>query len=224
MYRIYRYIVPLFLCVALQAEFASVDLNLSGLSSLSKMGKKMERLPDLNLSGLSSMDFVIFKANKEENGTEESLRPYLNEGTKALEREYPWLYEEMQGMLLNEENAEAYAAESAYFKVLDDLNGDGIAEIYLHSQARCGASICSYRVYQIDAKRRKLRQIFDEYNDAGATVIGKEDANGWKSIFLMQCWGAASCHCYRFGYDTQSRQYEMQREISCKDNNSTKED
>ena len=205
----------LFLFTVLHSEFASFDLNLSGLSSLSDTGKKLNRLSDLNLSGLSSMNLSIFKRHKQENNKSTSLRPYLNQGTKALEKQYPWLYEKMEELLLNQENAEAYAADSAYFKILDDLNGDGIAEVYLHSQARCGASICNYRVYRIDEKEKKLKEIFDSYNDAKPTVIEKADPSGWKSISLMQCWGATGCHCYRFGYDTKSHYYEQREEVAC---------
>ena len=222
MHLVVRSVAAFFLLTALHAEFASFDLNLSGLSSLSGMGKKLNRLSDLNLSGISNLNLTIFKQHTEEDD-ESTLRPYLNQGTKALEKQYPWLYEKMEELLLNQENAEAYAADSAYFKILDDLNGDGIAEVYLHSQARCGASICNYRVYRIDEKEKKLKEIFDSYNDAKPTTIEKADPSGWKSISLMQCWGAASCHCYRFGYDSKSRYYEMIDEISCGDDNSSKE-
>ena len=220
MYSIFRFVVAFLLFTALHAEFTSVDLNLSGLSSLSNMGTKLNKLSDLNLSGLFNLNVTIFKHHTEED--ESSLRPYLNQGSKALEKQYPWLYEKMEELLLNQENAESYAIDSAYFKTLDDLNGDGIAEVYLHSQANCGTSICNYRVYQIDIKIRKLREIFDSYNDAESTTIGKKDSSGWKSISLMQCWGAADCHCYRFMYDAKSRHYEIRDEISCDDDNSSK--
>lgn len=204
----------LFLFTVLHSEFASFDINFSGLSSLSHMGKKLNHLSDLNLSGLSHI--FDHKGQEENNESEESsIRPYLNQGTKALEKHYPWLYGKMENLLLNQENAEAYALESAYFKILDDLNGDGIAEVYLYSQARCGASICNYRVYWIDAKRKELKEIFDAYNDAKPTIIEKADQSGWKSISLMQCWGAASCHCYRFGYDAKSQYYEQREEVAC---------
>ena len=222
MYLILRFAAAFFLLTSLHAEFASVDLNLSGLSSLSDMGKKLNKLSDLNLSGLSTLNFTIFKQHTEED--ESSLRPYLNQGTKALEKQYPWLYEKMEELLLNQENAEAYAADSAYFKTVGDLNGDGIAEVYLHSQARCGTSICNYRVYQIDVKNKKLREIFDSYNDAEPTTIGKKDTDGWKSISLMQCWGASGCHCYRFGYDAKSKYYVLTEEIACSDENKSKSD
>ena len=145
-----------FLVVALRAEFASFDLNLSGLSSLSGMGKKLNRLSDINFSGLSNLNFSIFKYHKEDNEST-TLRPYLNQGTKALEKLYPWLYDKMDGLLMNKENIDAHVLESAYFKISDDLNDDGISEIYLHSQTRCGASICNYRVYQIDVTEKRLK-------------------------------------------------------------------
>lgn len=88
----------------------------------------------------------------------EPLRPYLNQGTKVLEKKYPWLYEKMDDILMNKENAEAYASESGYFKLLADLNGDGIDEVYLQSSGRCGASICNYRVYEIDVKISNLER------------------------------------------------------------------
>lgn len=203
MYLVFRYVVSfLFVVTAVQAEFATFDLNLSGLSSLSEMGKKLNKLSDLNFSTL-------------EEDNESSIRPYLNESTKALEKKYPWLYDEMEKLLMNEENMEAYVLESAYFKILDDLNGDGIEEVYLHSQARCGASICNYRVYQIDVKGKKLKEIFDSYTDAEPTVIGKVDSSGWKTISLMQCWGATSCQCYRFAFDSKSHYYSLVDEIKC---------
>lgn len=212
-----------FVVVTLQAEFASLDLNLSGLSSLSDMGKKMNKLSDLNLSGLSSLNFSIFKQNKLEENESTTLRPYLNQGTKALEKQYPWLYDKMDELLMNKENIDAYVLDSAYFKILDDLNGDGISEVYLRSQARCGASICNYRVYQINEKEKKLKEIFDSYNDAKPTTIGKKDSSGWKSIALMQCWGAADCHCYRFRYDSKSQYYKLTEEIACSDANESKQ-
>ena len=144
-------------------------------------------------------------------------RPYLNQGTKALETKYPWLYEKMDDILMNKENVEAYASDSAYFKLLGDLNGDGIDEVYLHSSGRCGASICNYRVYEIDVKNKKLREIFDAYNNFETTQIGSTLSTGWKSIFLEQCWGATNCHGNTFVYDTQKKYYVNVDDVFCDD-------
>ncbi len=74
---VFRYTVALLLFVAaLDAGFASFDLNLSGLSSLSKMGKELNKLSDLNLS--------IFKRyKKEDNKT--TVNPDLKREAKPLE-------------------------------------------------------------------------------------------------------------------------------------------
>jgi len=145
--------------------------------------------------------------------------PYLNVGTKELETKYPWLYEKMEEILLNQENSEAYALEGAYFKRLDDLNGDGIDEIYLHSQARCGASICNYRVYQLDTENKKLREIMDAYSDDNSTKIGKKLSTGWKRISVMQCFGAENCSDMTFVYDLEKEQYLLTDKLKCNENN-----
>jgi len=155
--------------------------------------------------------------SKESNSSKDDYTPiklpYLNVGTKELETKYPWLYDEMEEILLNQENSEAYALESAYFKRLDDLNSDGIDEIYLHSQARCGASICNYRVYQLDIKNKKLREIMDAYSDDNSTKIGKKLSTGWKSISVVQCFGAENCSNMTFVYDLQKEQYFLEQNI-----------
>ena len=200
-----------FLVTVLHAEFASSDINLSGLSSLSNMGKKLNHLSDLNLSGLSHV--FDHKGQEENNESEEnSIRPYLNQGTKNLETKYSWLYEKMDSLLMNDENIEAYSMDMAYFKNLDDLNRDGIDEIYLHSQSRCGASICNYRVYQIDTKHEKLKEIFDSYNGSNFTTIEKLKGKSWKSISIVQCWGATNCHKYTFEFDKKKKYYLLSKE------------
>jgi len=148
---------------------------------------------------------------------ESLVRPYLNQGTKTLEKKYPWLYEKMEDILMNKKNIEAYLLESAYFKRLGDLNGDGIDELYLHSNSRCGASICNYRVYEIDVKNRTLREIFDAYNDSETTKIGNKLSSGWRTISIKQCWGASDCHDYTFLYDADKKHYINADNVICND-------
>lgn len=193
-----------------------IDLDLSGLSSLSKSNKKLTKMVDMQKK-LSSLPIVIFDHNRsatEENNISNKEQPtvvrsYLNQGTKHLEKKYPWLYDKMVDILMNKENIEAYTSDSAYFKLLGDLNGDDIDEVYLSSSARCGSSICNYRVYQIDHKYKKLREIFSEYNDFDKKPISDGKHNGWKVIRLQKCWGTPQCIDYVYRYDTNTSSYSI---------------
>ena len=176
--------------------FPSLDLDFSGLSSLSKMGEQLDRLVETEKK-LDKLPIVLGEANRsEENDTDEvPLRPYLNKGTKGLETKYPWLYEKMEDLLMNEENLKAYVADSAYFQYLDDLNGDGIAEIFLYNSYRCGSGGCNFKVYQIDVEHQRLKELFnayDNYERSDANILSTQH-HGWKDIKLKKCYGALGC-------------------------------
>jgi hypothetical protein len=197
------------LSLALYADmFPSLDLDFSGLSSLSKMGQQINGMVEMEKK-LDDLPVRFKDANVSKHKSDtKSLRPYLNQGTKALEKRYPWLYGVMENLLMNKENLEAYAADSAYFRKLGDLNGDGIDEIYLHSQSRCGASICNYRVYQIDVKHKMLREILDAYSGDPKSVL-KERYNGWNVLRLQKGWGAADCRVNIYRYDRITDFYQI---------------
>ncbi len=175
--------------------FPSIDLNFSGLSSLSKMGEQLDHLVETEKK-LDKLPVAFKELNNSKNNSQrESLRPYLNRGTKDLEKKYPWLYEKMEEMLLNEENIEAYALESAYFQYLDDLNDDGIAEVFLYNSSRCGSGGCNFKIYQIDTQNKRLNLLFDAYDnfEGKSTSILSTKHHGWKDINVTKCYGAMHC-------------------------------
>jgi hypothetical protein len=190
----------LLLSASLYSDFISIDFDMKGLGSLSKMSDNLNEMVEMQKK-LEHLPIILIEQNTSKE-KKRYLGTYLNEGTKVLEEKYPWLYDVMYyEYLMNEENVEAYAAGSAYFKRLGDLNNDGIDEIYLHSQARCGASICSYRVFQIDVVHKRLKEIFDAYSAYGSEVMSKQTYDGWRSIHTKECWGAAQCKDYDYRYD-----------------------
>ena len=173
-----------------------------------KIGKKYPAIYEKSIPPCTPYKMTVYHQSLLKKKDEyKSIRPYLNQGTKDLEKKYPWLYDKMDELLMNEDNIEAYTLDSAYFKILDDLNGDGILEIYLLNYQRCGSGGCSYKIYQVDSKNKKLKEIFDLYDDDKSTVIGKAGVNGWKSISVVHCWGAASCYRYIFKFDTKEKYY-----------------
>jgi len=134
-----------------------------------------------------------------------SLFPYLNKGTKPLEQKYPWLYDIMQEILLDKENIEAYVVDSAYFQILEDLNGDGVSEIFLYNSYRCGSGGCNFKIYQIDIEHKNLKEIFDLYDnyDGKSNNILSTTHNGWKDIKLKKCYGSTGCIDITFQYNKE---------------------
>jgi len=183
--------------------FPSLNLDFSTLSSLSKMGKQLDDLVETEKK-LDNLPIRLTDDNQTKQKKDEvaSLYPYLNKGTKKLEQKYPWLYEKMQDLLLNKENIEAYAANSAYFQILEDLNGDGISELFLYNSYRCGSGGCNFKIYQIDIKNKKLKEIFDLYDnyDGKSKNILSTSHDGWKDIKLKKCYGSIGCKEIIFQY------------------------
>ena len=133
--------------------------------------------------------------------------PHPNEGTHNLEISYPWLIQEMNTILNEDENFDPYIQKSAYFSNLEDLNGDGVNELYLYNSFKCGSGGCSFRIFQLDMHQKALKEIFEGFSPEIKGAVIQETHHGWKMIKNIFCSGAAHCTEYIFRYDENLDKY-----------------
>jgi len=139
---------------------------------------------------------------------ERAMTPRFDEGTKALVKKFPWLYDAMYDVVNSPTHYSSQISGLVEVKVVADLNGDSIDELYIQDPGMCGASICRYLVYQVNVETKTVDKIFDAYGTEMGTHIGLKTLNGWKSITVTSCYGAADCVEYSYMYDVKKKYYK----------------
>lgn len=138
---------------------------------------------------------------------ERAMTPRFDEGTKLLVKNFPWIYNAMHDIVNSPIHYSSQISGLVEVKVVADLNGDSIDELYIEDAGMCGASICHYPVYHINVKSKTLDKIFDEYGTEESNHIGLKTLNGWKSITVTSCYGTADCVEYSYVYDERKKCY-----------------